>query len=427
MEQKLGFDTLLLHAGYKSEERTKSRAVPLYMTTAYSFDSVEHARSLFALETGGNIYTRLQNPTSDVLEQRISALEGGVGALATSSGHAAELMTMLCLASAGDEIVSSSSIYGGTINLFGKTLKKMGIITKFVNPDDPDNFDRATSDKTKAYFVEVVGNPNANIADIAAISAIAKKHGVPLIVDSTMTTPYLIKPFELGADIIIHSTTKYLSGNGTVMGGLVVDSGKFKWLKNPRFPEFNEPDSSYHGIVYAEALPETAFIAKMRTHIMRDVGACQSPFNSWITLLGMETLSLRMERHCRNADTVAAFLASNTHIKQVNYPRLPSSPYFQLTNRQLPYGAGSVFTFEIDGTRENGSKFIDALKLVSHVANLGDSRTLVSHPASTTHSQLSDVQLKAAGISPTTIRLSVGLETASDLLADIEQALYKAF
>ncbi len=427
MELKPGFDTLLLHAGYKSEERTKSRAVPLYMTTAYSFDSVEYARSLFALEQEGNIYTRLQNPTSDVLEKRIAALEGGVGALATSSGHASELMTILALASSGDEIVSSSSIYGGTINLFGKTLKKMGITARFVNPDDPDGFDRGTSEKTKAYFVEVVGNPNANVADIAAISKIAKKHGVPLIVDSTMTTPYLIKPFELGADIVIHSTTKYLSGNGTVMGGVTVDSGKFKWLKNPRFPEFNEPDPSYKGIVYAEALKETAFITKLRAHILRDVGACQSPFNSWITLLGMETLSLRMERHCKNADVVAEFLEKHERIKRVNYPRLPSSPYYELAKKQLPKGTGSVFTFEIDGTRENGARFIDALSLISHVANLGDSRTLVSHPASTTHSQLSDGQLKTAGISPTTIRLSVGLETVDDLICDIEQALEAAF
>ncbi|MCX7614995.1 MAG: O-acetylhomoserine aminocarboxypropyltransferase/cysteine synthase [Clostridiales bacterium] len=426
MEQKLGFDTLLLHAGYKSEERTKSRAVPLYMTTAYSFDSVEHARSLFALEQGGNIYTRLQNPTSDVLEQRISALEGGIGALATSSGHAAELMTILCLASSGDEIVSSSSIYGGTINLFGKTLKKMGITTKFVNSDDPDEYDRATNEKTKAYFVEVVGNPNANVSDIAAISKIAKKHGIPLIVDNTMTTPFLIKPIEYGADIVIHSTTKYLSGNGTVMGGVAVDSGKFQWRGNPRFPEFNEPDPSYHGIVYAD-IPEAAFITKLRTHILRDVGACQSPFNSWVTLLGMETLSLRMERHCENADKVASFLEKNPRIKKVNYPRLPSSPYYELTSRQLKRGAGSTFTFEIDGTRENGAKFIDSLKLVSHVANLGDSRTLVSNPAATTHSQLSDDQLKAAGISPTTIRLSVGLETAEDIISDIEQALKAAF
>ncbi|MDP4108698.1 MAG: O-acetylhomoserine aminocarboxypropyltransferase/cysteine synthase [Bacillota bacterium] len=427
MEQKKGFDTILLHEGYTPEERTKSRAVPLYMTTAYAFDSAEHARSLFALEQEGNIYTRLQNPTSDILEKRIAALEGGVGALATSSGHAAELMTILTLASCGDEIVSSSQIYGGSVNLFGKTLKKMGIKTHFVDPDDPGAFDRATNDRTKAYYVETVGNPNANVADIEAISNVAKKHGVPLIADSTMTTPYLIKPIELGADIVIHSTTKYISGNGTVMGGIAVDSGKFKWLGNPRFPEFNEPDPSYKGLVYAEALPETAFIAKIRSHIVRDVGACQSPFNSWITLLGMETLSLRMERHCKNADIVADFLENDPHIERVNYPRLKSSPYYELSKRILPKGAGSTFTFEIKGTRENGAKLIDSVKLISHVTNLGDSRSLISHPASTTHSQLSDEQLKAAGISPTTIRISVGLETVEDLLEDLRQALKAAF
>ena len=425
MKKELGFETISLHEGYTPEERTKSRAVPIYMTTAYQFDSSEHARSLFALEQEGNIYTRLQNPTSDVLEKRITALEGGIGALATSSGHAAEFMTILALASAGDEIVSASTIYGGTINMFGKTLKKLGITVVFVNPDDPEAFGRATTEKTKAYFAEVVGNPNANLVDIGAIAKIAHQNELPFIVDNTMTTPYLIKPFDYGADIIIHSSTKFLTGNGSAMGGIVVDSGKFKYLGNKRFPEYNTPDPSYKGIIYAEALGAAAFIAKLRTHILRDVGACQSPFNSWLTLNGMETLALRMERHCENAMKVAEYLESNPKVLKVNFPKLKSSIYYDLAERYLPRGAGSVFTFELRGGKAAGEKLINSVELLSHVANLGDSRSIVSHPASTTHSQLSPEQLRAGGISDGTIRLSIGLESIDDIIADLDQAISK--
>lgn len=425
MEKDFGFETISLHAGYTPEEGTKARAVPIYMTTAYRFDSSEHARRLFALEEEGNIYSRLQNPTNDVLEKRIAALEGGIGALATSSGHAAEFMTILALASAGDEIVASSAIYGGTINLLGKTLKKLGITAVFVNSDDPEAFHRATTPKTKAYFVEVVGNPNANVTDIGAVAEVAHRNGVPLIVDNTVTTPSLIRPIEYGADILIHSSTKFLTGNGSAMGGIVVDSGKFAFLGNERFPEYNMPDSSYKGIVYAEALGAAAFITKLRTHILRDVGACQSPFNAWLTLNGMETLALRMQRHCENAIKTARHLESSPKVEKVNYPALPSSPYRGLAQKYLPRGAGSVFTFELCGGKAAGEKLIDGVRLFSHVANLGDSRSIISHPASTTHSQLSKEQLKAGGISGGTVRLSVGLESIEDIIDDLDQAISK--
>ena len=417
------FNTIALHEGYKPDSDTKSRAVPIYMTTAYSFDSTEYARSLFALEQPGNIYSRLSNPTCDILEKRVAALEGGVGALATSSGHAAEFMTMLALASAGDEIVSSSTLYGGTHNMFVNTLGKLGITVHFVDVSDPENFARAVTDKTRAFFLETVGNPNANIADIRAVADIAHANGIPLIVDSTMTTPYLIRPFEHGADIVIHSTTKFLCGNGEAMGGLVVDSGKFPFKGNPRFPEYNNPDPSYHGVIFADVPGGAAFITKLRAHILRDVGACQSPFNAWLTLNGVETLALRMQRHCENAQAVAEFLERHPAVERVNYPGLASSPYHALCEKYYPHGAGAVFTFEIRGGRAAGAKFIDGLDLVSRVANLGDSRTLVSHPATTTHSQLSAEELREGGIGEGTVRLSVGIEEVGDIIADLSQAL----
>ncbi len=415
-------ETNAVHAGYQPEATTHANVPPLYMTTAYSFDNTEHARKLFALEEGGNIYTRLQNPTTDLLEARVAALEGGIGALALSSGHAAIVHTLLTIAREGDEIISANTIYGGAINLLGKTFKRMGITVHFASTDDPESFRALINDKTRAIFVEAIGNPTANVCDLEAIADIAHENGLPFIVDNTFATPALLRPFEHGADLIIHSSTKYLSGNGTAMGGLVVDSGKFQWKGNPRFTEMNAPDPSYHGVVFAD-LGEQAFLVKARALTLRDLGSCQSPFNAWVTLLGMETLVLRMERHSENALKVAKFLEGHSAVERVDYPALPSSRYHALTQKYLKKGASAVFTFEIKGGREAGARFCDNLKLLRIVANLGDSRSMVSHPATTTHSQLTDEQLVAAGISATTIRLSIGIEHIDDILADIAQAL----
>lgn len=426
MDKKLGFDTLMIHAGQKPDAETMSRALPIYQTTAYAFKSVEHARNLFALKEEGNIYTRLQNPTNDVLEKRIAELDGGVGGLATSSGHAAIFMILANLCNTGDEVVSSICIYGGAINMMGITLRKLGIKVNFVNPDDLVAWEAAITDRTKALFVEGVGNPNANVADLEKISAIAHKHGIPLIVDSTFTTPYLLRPIEWGADIVIHSATKFLGGHGTAMEGVVVDSGKFKWLGNPRFPDYNNPDESYHGMVYAKDCGNAAFITRLRVNILRDYGSAASPFNSFLILQGVETLSLRMKKHSENAQKIAEYLNQSPYVDFVNYPGLENNKYHELAKKYLPRGCGSVFTFGLKGTRETGAKFIEALKIFSHVANVGDVRSLVIHPASTTHSQLSDEQLTSAGITPTTIRLSIGLEDENDLIADLEQAMKAA-
>lgn len=424
--KKQGFDTLMIHAGQQMDSDTLSRALPIYQTTAYGFKSVEHAKNLFALKEEGNIYTRLQNPTNDVLEKRVAALDGGIGGIAAASGHAAMLMTFANLCSKGDEIVSSICIYGGAINMMGISLRKLGINVKFINPDDLNAWEAAVTDKTKAFFVEAVGNPNANVADIENIAKIAHKHGIPLIVDSTFTTPYLLRPIEWGADIVIHSATKFLGGHGTSMEGIVVDSGKFEWLGNPRFPDYNNPDESYHGIVYAKDCGDAAFITKLRANILRDFGAVASPFNSFLILQGIETLSLRMRKHCDNAQRAAEFLESNPYVEFVNYPGLKSNKYHKLAEKYLPLGSGAVFTFGLKGTRETGAKFIEALKIFSHVANVGDVRSLVIHPASTTHSQLSDEQLAAAGITPTTIRLSIGLEDIDDIIDDLDCAIKAA-
>ena len=417
------FNTKLLHSGYVSEETTKSRAVPIYMTTAYSFDDADHAANLFNLSESGNIYTRLQNPTTDVLEKRMADLEGGVGALATSSGHSAIFMSLITLASAGDEIVSSSSIYGGAVNLLDKTLRNLGIDVKFADADKPESFEALITDKTKAIFLEMIGNPNANIVDLDKVGEIAKKYSIPLIVDNTVSTPYLIRPVDFGANIVIHSTTKFISGNGTCMGGVVVDLGNFKWEGNARFPRFNAPDPSYKGLNFAKALGNIAFIIRLRTNTLRDIGACQSPMNSWLTLNGLETLALRMQKHCENAMLVANFLESHSAVEDVNYPALDSSPYKALQEKYMPKGASSVFTFNIKGGRDAGKKFINSLELLSHVANLGDSRSLVSHPASTTHSQLSDEALEKVSIKGGTIRLSIGIEDSEDIISDIKNAL----
>lgn len=424
MSEGYHFDTLAVHAGFVHDSLTHSATLPIYATNAYEFESAKHAKSLFNLEEAGNIYTRIMNPTVDALERRVVALEGGVAALAMASGHSSMFSAILNLAGEGDEIVSSITIYGGAINMFGVTLKRLGITVKFVDPDDFDAWENAVTEKTKAFFVEVVGNPNANVADIERISEIAHSHGIPLIADSTFTTPYLIKPIQLGADIVAHSATKFLGGHGTVMGGIVVDSGKFKFKDNPRFPLYNEPDVSYHGVVFADL--EAPFVTRLRTLTLRDVGACLSPFNAFMLEQGIETLSLRMRRHCDNAMEVAKYLSENPAVSFVNYPGLPDNKYYDLAKKILPLGCGSVFTFGLKGGREVGAKFIDSLSLIGHMANVGDVRTIVTHPASTTHSQLSDEQLTMSGITAETVRLSVGIEDVRDIIDDLDRAIKQA-
>ncbi len=426
MKNEYGFDTLVTRGGYSHDKEYGSIVPPIHQTTAYKFDSTEHAQSLFNLSAAGHIYSRLNNPTVDALEARVAALDGGIGALAFASGHSAIFSTMINLAKAGDEIVSSLFIYGGAINLLGVTLGNLGIKVNFVASNDISAWEAQITDKTKALFVEGVGNPNANVADIGALSELAKRHGIPLIVDSTFTTPYLQRPIELGADIVIHSATKFLGGSGNSMCGVVVDGGTFNFADNPRFPDYNNPDPSYHGLVFAKDCAGAAFITRLRTLVMRDIGACLSPFNAFLILTGLDTLSVRMERHCKNALEVAKWLESRKGVSKVNFPGLASSPDHALANKYLPKGAGAVFTFELEGGREAGGRFIDSLELFLHVANVGDARSLVIHPATTTHSQLSDEQLNKAGITPGTVRLSIGLEDVNDLIADLDQAITKA-
>jgi O-acetylhomoserine (thiol)-lyase len=418
-----GFNTRAIHQGFVPDEKTTAFAVPIYMASAYAFRSAEHARRLFELEEEGNIYTRMQNPTTAVLEERLASLEGGIGAVAAASGNAAEFMAVLALATSGDNIVSSQDLYGGSVNLLGRTLARSGISCTFVDPEDPENFARATDERTKAYFFEIIGNPTANITDIGAVARIAQEKGVPIIVDNTLTTPYLFRPRDFGANIITHSTTKFLSAHGAIIGGAVVDCGNFIWKDNPRFPDFNQPDPNYNNIVYADLPDNKAFIVKLRAQILRDLGACQSPFNAWLTLCGMETLGLRMERHCQNAQAVAEFLQNHPAVEKLNFPTIPSHPHYELAQKYLPKGVGAVLSFDIKGGREAGAKFIDSLRLFSHVANLGDTKSLATHPASSTHSQLTAEQLQAIRIGPGTIRLSVGLEDIEDIIADLEQAL----
>ena len=425
-ERKLKFDTLQVHAGQKPDPTTGSRAVPIYQTTSYVFRDSDHAADLFALREPGNIYTRIMNPTNDVFEQRVAALEGGVGALAVASGSAAVTYSILNIAGAGDEIVAASTLYGGTYNLFSMTLPKLGINVVFVNPDDPENFRKAINEKTKAVYIETIGNPGINIVDIEAVAKISHENGVPLIVDNTFGTPYLIKPFDYGADIVVHSATKFIGGHGTSIGGVIVDSGKFDWAGSGRFPALTEPDPSYHGIRYVEALGPLAFIIKARVQLLRDTGASISPFNSFMLLQGLETLSLRVERHVSNTKRIAEFLNDHHLVSWVNYPSLKGNKYFDLAQKYLPKGAGSIFTFGIKGGLEAGKKFIDSLEIFSLLANVADAKSLVIHPASTTHQQLSEEDQKAAGVTPDMIRLSVGIEDVEDLIYDLEQALNKA-
>lgn len=425
-ERKLGFDTLQVHAGQEPDSATGSRAVPIYQTTSYVFKDVEHAANLFALKEAGNIYTRIMNPTSDVFEQRMAVLEGGAGALAVASGSAAITYSILNIAGAGDEIVSASTLYGGTYNLFSFTLAKLGIKVRFVDSDDPDNFRKSINDKTKALYIETIGNPGINIPDIEVIAKIAHENGLPLIVDNTFGTPYLIRPIDFGADIVVHSATKFIGGHGTSIGGIIVDSGNFDWSASGRFPSITEPDPSYHGIKYAETFGRISYIVKARVQLLRDTGATISPFNSFLLLQGLETLSLRVEKHVSNAKSIASFLNEHQAVSWVNYPSIKGNKYFDLAQKYLPKGSGSIFTFGIKGGIEVGKKFIDSLEIFSLLANVADAKSLVIHPASTTHAQLSEEDQKAAGVTPDMVRLSVGIEDVNDLIFDLEQALDKA-
>jgi len=417
-----GLGTKALHAGQVPDPTTNSRAVPIYQTSSYVFNSSEHAANLFALKEMGNIYTRLMNPTTDVLEKRLAELDGGVGALAVASGSAAITLAILNLAKAGDNIVSTSFLYGGTYNLFHHTLARMGITVKFVDSSSPANIAAAIDEKTKAVFTESIGNPKNNVDDFAAIARVAHDHGLPFIVDNTVTTPALFRPIDHGADIVCYSLTKFIGGHGTSIGGAVVDSGNFDWSSG-RFPEYTTPDPSYHGLVYHEALGKLAYILKMRITLLRDMGPCLSPFNAFLFLQGLETLHVRMPRHCENALKVAQFLETHPAVSWVNYPGLPSHPDHERAKKYLPAGQGAILGFGIKGGATAGSKFIDSVKLASHLANIGDAKTLVIHPATTTHQQLTAEQQLAAGVSPDFIRVSVGIEDAADIIADLDQAL----
>jgi len=417
------FDTLQLHAGQSPDPTTGSRAVPIYQTSSFNFKDFDNAENLFALKEAGNIYTRIMNPTTGVFEERIAALEGGVAALGVASGSAAITYSILNIAGVGDEIVAANTLYGGTYNLFANTLPQYGITTNFVNPDDVSSFEAAITDKTKAFFIETIGNPIANIIDIEAVAAIAHKHGIPLIVDNTFGTPYLIRPIEFGADIVVHSATKYLGGHGTSIGGVVVDSGKFDWAASGRFPKFSQPDESYHGVVYTRDIGAAAYVVKMRVTLLRDTGAAISPFNSFLFLLGLETLSLRVQRHVDNAQTIAQFLENHPKVAYVNYPGLKSNRYYDLKEKYMPKGAGAIFTFGIKGGRESAKAFINSLELFSLLANVADAKSLVIHPSSTTHQQLSDEAKIAAGIGEELIRLSIGIEDVQDLIDDLTKAL----
>ncbi|BFI98288.1 MULTISPECIES: homocysteine synthase [Priestia] len=416
-------ETQAIHSGQQLDPATFSRAVPIYQTSSFGFKDTEHAASLFNLSEQGYIYTRIVNPTTDVFEQRIAELEGGVGALGVASGQSATTFSILNIASAGDEIVSASSLYGGTYNLFSSTLPKLGITVKFVNADNPENFRSAITSKTKAIYAESVGNPQGNVLDIEAVADIAHEHGIPLIIDNTVPSPYLLRPIDFGADIVVHSATKFLGGHGTAIGGVIVDSGKFDWEASGKFPDLTTPDPSYHGLVYTEAAGEAAYITKARIQLLRDIGAALSPFNSFLLLQGVETLHLRLERHSENALKVAKFLEQHELVDWVNYAGLPSHPSYSLAQKYLPKGQGAILTFGVRGGKNAAAKLIDSVQLFSHLANIGDSKSLIIHPASTTHQQLSEDEQKASGVTPELIRLSVGTEAIDDLLEDLDYAL----
>ena len=422
MDTEYGFDTLALHAGQQPDETTGSRAVPIYQTTSYVFKSTEHAANLFALKEFGNIYTRIMNPTWAVLEERIAALEGGVGALAVASGQSAETFSILNIAQAGDHIVTSSSLYGGTYTLLRYTMAKMGIEATFVDCSNPENFKRAIKENTKLLYAETLGNPQNNMVDIEAVAKIAHDAGIPLIIDNTVTSPYLCRPIEWGADIVLHSLTKIIGGHGTSIGGIIVDSGRFDWT-NGKFPGFTEPDPSYHGMKFSETFGNIAYIIKARVQLLRDIGAALSPFNAFLILQGVETLGLRVQRHCDNAIKVAQFLESHPTVSWVNYPGLESHATHDLAKKYLKNGFGAIMGFGIKGGKAAGIKFINSVKLFSHLANILDAKSLVIHPASTTHQQLSLEEQIASGVTEDYIRLSIGLESIADIIADIDQAL----
>ena len=416
------FETIQIHAGQENPDpATDARAVPIYATTSYVFKDSATAAGRFGLTEGGNIYTRLMNPTSDVFEKRIAALEGGAAALATASGSAAITYAVQNIALAGDHIVSSTNLYGGTYNLFANTLREQGISTTFADPSDPESFEKAIKDNTKLLYAETLGNPNSDITNIEALSEIAHRHGIPLIVDNTFATPFLLRPIEHGADIVVHSATKFIGGHGTVMGGVIIDGGKFDWAKNDKFPTLSKPNPSYHGVIFTQACGNIAYVMKIRTTLMRDQGATISPFNSFLLLQGLETLSLRIERHVENALKVVDFLKNHPQVKKVNHPSLATGNAKELYDRYFPNGAGSIFTFEIDGDAEKAKKFTESLELFSLLANVADVKSLVIHPASTTHSQMSEEELLSAGITPTTVRLSIGTEHIDDIIADLER------
>jgi len=423
-DKEFGFEALCLHAGQIPDAQTGSRAVPLYQTTSYVFDSADHAASLFNLQTFGNVYTRLSNPTTAVFEERMAAIEGGRAAVAAASGQAAEMLAFLNILESGDHIVSSSKLYGGTHTMLSVNFSKLGIEATLVDPDDPENSRRALKPNTKAIFSETLGNPAINMIDIAGIAAIAHEAGVPLIVDNTAASPYLCQPIAHGADVVVHSATKFIGGHGTSMGGVVIESGKFPW-DNGKFPGMTEPSPGYHGVKFYETFGDFGFTMKARMEILRVFGPSIAPFNAWLLLQGLETLPVRMERHCENALKVAQFLESHPKVSWVNYPGLPDNRYHALAKRYMPKGAGSLLSFGIEGGYEAGVKFIEALQFVSHLANIGDAKSLVIHPASTTHRQLSEENLAKAGVPPDMVRLSIGLETIDDILWDLDRALSK--
>ncbi len=426
-EKKYGFDTVQVHAGQEQPDpATGARAVPIYQTSSYVFKDTAEAEGRFGLKIPGNIYSRLTNPTTDVFEQRIAALEGGTAGLATASGAAAITYAILNVANAGDNIVSASTLYGGTYNLFATTLPRYGITTKFIDPEDPENFRKAIDEKTKAIYYETLGNPGINIVDFDAVGKIAQEAGIPVIVDNTFATPYLFRPFEHGANIVVHSATKFIGGHGAVIGGVIVDGGNFDWSASGKFPGFTEPDPTYHNLRYYQDLGKVAFAVKVRAQLLRDLGATLSPFSAWLYILSLETLSLRVQKHVSNTEKITKFLAGHPKVKEVNYPGLPDNKYYPLAKKYFPKGAGSIFTFSVNGGVNEAKKFIDSLKIFSQLANVADVKSLVIHPSTTTHQQLTPEEQRAAGFGPETIRLSIGIEDPEDLIADLDQALNTA-
>ena len=422
IDRPLGFNTRSLHAGYDPDPTTHARAVPIYQSTSFTFDNADHGARLFALQEFGNIYTRIMNPTTDVLEKRVASLENGAAALALSSGQAAQFLALTTIAAPGDQIVSASTLYGGTFTQFDVTMRRLGYDFVFVEPDDPENFRKAITPKTKLLYGETISNPRSNVLDIEVVAKIAHDHGIPLVIDNTFATPYVCRPIDYGADVVVHSLTKFMGGHGTSIGGMIVDSGKFPW-NNGNFPQFTDPSRAYHGMKFWDTFGPISFIIKARVEGLRDIGPCVSPFNAFLFLQGIETLSMRMDRHLENAQAVAEHLEQHDRVEWVKHASLKSSPYYSMARKYTPKGAGAVFSFGVKGGYDAGKKFIDDLKIFSNLANVGDARSLVIHPASTTHQQLGAVEQQAAGVTPELVRLSIGLEDLDDILWDIDQAL----